>query len=253
MASESGTPIATRTAKRRPTSQAPAANGAEVDASLSHNLYGQRLGRKGRDTRDRIIAGAQAILARPEPVQITLSAVAREASLGMTTLYLYFSDLTELLLAVLEPVMASAEEAYLDQIRTRWPDETLGEHCSAFMVAYRDFWLQHARILHLRNAMADQHDQRMMHYRVDSARTLIDMVAQQMDSDPADPWSQGYDMATALMTGIERVVTVASDIHMQGLKGARSDRDEIDARRLQAVSRLLELGIRDVREAQAGR
>src|ERR1700740_1577328 len=124
------------------------------DDSISRNLYGQRLGRKGRDTRDRIVTAADSLLARPEPVQITLSAVAREASLGMTTLYLYFSDLTELLLAVLEPVMITAEEAYLSRIRTRWDDERLGEECYEFMLAYHDFWARHTRILHLRNALA---------------------------------------------------------------------------------------------------
>ena len=67
--------------------------------SLSHNLLGQRLGRKGRDTRERILAATQRLLDGPIDAPISLSAVAREASLGMTTLYLYFSDLTELLLA----------------------------------------------------------------------------------------------------------------------------------------------------------
>jgi AcrR family transcriptional regulator len=90
--------------------------------ALSHNLNGQRLGRKGRDTRDRIIAAAQILIADRYAPPLTLSAVAREASLGMTSLYNYFGDLTELLLALLEPVVVEAETAYISKLRARWSD-----------------------------------------------------------------------------------------------------------------------------------
>src|SRR6201995_3065199 len=84
---------------------------------LSHNLLGQRLGKKGRDTRERILAATERLLAGPPDAPITLSAVAREASLGMTSLYLYFNDLTELLLAQLSATMSLAREAYGDHLR----------------------------------------------------------------------------------------------------------------------------------------
>ena len=99
-----------------------AASSAIEKESLSHNLQGQRLGRKGRDTRERILLAAETLLAAPPGAPITLSAVAREASLGMTTLYLYFSDFTELLLAVLDGIMATAEDSYIGRLRERWPD-----------------------------------------------------------------------------------------------------------------------------------
>src|SRR4051812_7547086 len=86
--------------------RAPAARAAKPG---SHNLNGQRLGRKGRLTRDRILVAANELLATPTDVPFSLSAVARQASLGMTSLYLYFTDLTELLLAILEPLMDEAE------------------------------------------------------------------------------------------------------------------------------------------------
>ncbi|HEX7857998.1 MAG TPA: TetR/AcrR family transcriptional regulator [Sphingobium sp.] len=218
------------------------------DASISRNLYGQRLGRKGRDTRDRIVTAADALLARPEPVQITLSAVAREASLGMTTLYLYFSDLTELLLAVLEPVMVTAEDAYLNRIQARWDDDRLGEECYAFMLAYHDFWARHTRILHLRNALADQHDRRMLLHRVEAATALIERVVEQMGHDPADTQSAAYDMGTVLMTGVERVVTMSTNTDMQDVV-VRSRPKVAD--RMRAVARLMELAIREHRQLGA--
>src|ERR1700743_1868703 len=88
--------------------------------TLSHNLLGQRLGKKGRDTRDRILAATERLLAGPPDAPITLSAGAREASLGMTSLYLYFNDLTELLLAQLSATMSLARESYGDHLREHW-------------------------------------------------------------------------------------------------------------------------------------
>lgn len=239
---ESRTPAARVSGRRsRGASAAP-------ERAVSHNLNGQRLGRKGRDTRDRIIAAAQALLARTEPGPITLSAVAREASLGMTSLYLYFSDLTELLLAVLEPVMAGAEDAYFAALREHWPDEALGEHCHAFVTAYFAFWKEHSRVLHLRNSMADQHDRRMLAHRITSARRIIDLLVVQMDAEGDPTQSPAREMGTVLMTAVERVVTMATDPEITNFFEERPGEYRNDvSKRLKVVARLVELGIREYR------
>jgi AcrR family transcriptional regulator len=226
----------------------PAVSEIENEA-LSHNLLGQRLGRKGRDTRERILAATERLLAGPPETPISLSAVAREASLGMTTLYLYFSDLTELLLAVLEPIMASSVDAYLTKLREPWPDETLGEHCLAFVRAFYEFWSRNSRILHLRNAMADNNDERMRQFRISSAQTVITLLARQMSETPTaeDPTLQAT--ASVLMTGLERVVTIATDLYM--LRIMAGDPSHHIDETLKAEARLLELGIRDRRNARA--
>jgi AcrR family transcriptional regulator len=216
---------------------------------VSHNLNGQRLGRKGRGTRDRILAACAELLADPEGTPISMSAVARRASLGMTSLYNYFSDLTELLLAVLEPVMATAEESYVAVLRERWPDETLGECCYAFMRGYYGFWSRNSRLLHLRNTMADNHDERLLIHRVRSTQPLIGLFAAQMGDDGGNADSPVRDMATVMMTGIERTVTVATDARLIELFGEAERRDEDHY--LVPEARLMELGIRDTRERAA--
>jgi AcrR family transcriptional regulator len=228
--------------------------GADPDTAanpldVSHNLNGQRLGRKGRGTRDRILAACTELLADPEDAPISMSAVARRASLGMTSLYNYFSDLTELLLAVLEPVMATAEESYVATLRERWPDETLGERCYAFMRGYHGFWQRHARLLHLRNTMADNHDERLLIHRVRSTQPMIGLFAAQMDGDGESLDSAARDMATVMMTGIERTVTVATDARLIGLFGEAQRRNEDHY--LLPEARLMELVIRDTRERVA--
>jgi|SRR5580658_163599 AcrR family transcriptional regulator len=229
-------------------------------STLSHNLVGQRLGRKGRETRERILAATERLLAGSRDTAISLSAVAREASLAMTTLYLYFNDLTELLLAVLEPIIASAEGSYLAHLRAAWPDDSLGEHCLNFVEAYHDFWVRHSRILHLRNSFADSNDERMRQHRIDASRPLIELIIIQIEDDPTVGLSPAAGMATVLVTSVERIITMATDpwvlesqiamatgewaAHSQNWNPALHTRY-----RLQAVARLLELGINDGRRA----
>ncbi|HEX8058531.1 MAG TPA: TetR/AcrR family transcriptional regulator [Novosphingobium sp.] len=211
---------------------------------VSHNLNGQRLGRKGRDTRERILAACSELLADPEEV-LTMSAVARRASLGMTSLYNYFADLTELLLAVLEPVMATAEESYLGILREHWPDDELGARSQAFMDAYHAFWSRHSRLLHLRNTMADSNDHRLMIQRVLSTQPLIAFFVAQMGGEADDMQSPVRGLATVLMTGIERTVTVATDTGLTSLfgDGQRRSKDHY----LVPATRMIELMLADTR------
>lgn len=213
--------------------------------AISHNLNGQKLGRKGRDTRERILSAAAEIIANEPETQISLSAVARKASLGMTSLYNYFTDLTELLLAVLEPVMATAEDAYIGRMRDYWPDEELSEYCAEFTRALYGFWQQHNRLLHLRNNMADAHDLRMMQQRILSTQPVINLIVVQMDGDPAIIQTPAVAMASVLMTGIERSITVNTDDYVRTVFGEPPHRSE--EHHLWPVARLMELAIRDVR------
>lgn len=231
------------------TPQPPVSAVPPADEEVSYNLNGQKLGRKGRDTRDRILAAAAELLADPEYETISMSAVARKASLGMTSLYNYFADLTELLIAVLEPVMAESEDAFLGMLRERWPDEELGERCYAFLHAYYDFWNRNTRLLHLRNAMADSRDQRMLVHRVKATQPIIALLVEQMDGDPEDRNAPQLGMATVLMTGIERTVTVSTDYAYTTLFGQNRRREPDHYLRPEA--RLLEMAIRDTRQRMA--
>lgn len=217
-----------------------------VPEATSHNLNGQRLGRKGRETRERIIAVATELLSEPiDDGLITLSEVARRADLRMGTLYLYFADLTALIFAVLEPVMATAEAEYVHLLRTYWDDDVLGERTFAFVSAYYGFWHKHSRVLHLRNNMADRGDDRMMQHRIRSALPVMRLIASQMGSPPTEYGNRFSSMATALMTGLERVATVTTDGKTAFVVNEPGNPLDLV---LKAEARLFELGIRDQRQ-----
>jgi AcrR family transcriptional regulator len=182
--------------------------------ALSHNLVGQRLGRKGMETRERIIRAALCLLeGQQQDLPITLTAVAREASVGMTTLYLYFPNLGDLVLAALIRVMDSAGAAYLDRLRTRWPDARLAACCLDFLRAHLRFWRDHARVLHMRNSFADASDIRFLEYRNQASRPLLELLVRQMDGAAGDAVCGHF--ATVLLTGFERLATVVTNANWQ--------------------------------------
>lgn len=220
---------------------------SEACAGISHNLNGQKLGRKGRVTRERILAAAIELL-EIEEEPFTLAAVARKSSLAMTSVYNYFTDLTELLLAVLEPVMATAEKTYLSYLRQPWPDDELFDRCHGFVCRYYEFWLRHSRLLHLRNSLADQQDKRMMRQRIDCTRPIIQLLATQMGLAAPSPGTHS-SMATMVMIGIERSITLVTDRELRELIDMGPDVSE--ARYLGPGARLMEFAIRDARAAQA--
>ena len=221
------------------------------DAALSHNLNGQKLGRKGRDTRERILAAAAEILGAPDDLPISMTSVARRASLGMTSLYNYFSDLTELMLAVLDPVMETAHADYLALLGEYWPDEHLHERCIEFVLAYHNFWARNSRLLHLRNSMADQFDARMVEQRIASTQPVIERLLRQMVGDDANARAEAGSTAAMVMIGVERSITIATDHRLGQIIGWNELHDE--HRFIRPGARLMELVIRDTRARSANR
>lgn len=232
-----------RAGERRVEEDAPLA-GAALDSSVSHNLAGQKLGRKGRITRERILKAAAELIEEGGDETITLSAIARRASLGLTSLYNYFSDLTEVILALLEPVTGEGREEFIGIVRDYWPDDVLAERCLAFVQAYHRYWARNSGLLHLRNSMADQFDVRMMRQRVETANPVITYCSRQMaPEDTSDGSARPY--ATVLMTGVERSITLHTDRRLHRIVGYGAQRDQDDI--LRSVARLMEIAIRDAR------
>lgn len=214
------------------------------DAPVSHNQIGQKLGRKGQETRERILLAMLRLLTDPDGPPVTLTSVAREAQVRLTNLYLYFPDMGELLLAALIRVMDTAGEAYEKQLRERWPDDRLYESCLAFLKAHYDFWKRNARILHMRNALADANDLRVLEYRNMATRPLIDLLVDQMDiGSTGDPVHM--NIATVLLTGLERVATVVTNPNFR-LIAEHADEAERNAharRLIEAEAEVLSLTI----------
>lgn len=219
---------------------------AEV-ASVSHNQIGQKLGRKGQETRERILCAMLRLLDDPDGPPVTLTSVANEASIRLTNLYLYFPDIGQLLLAALARVMDTAAASYQNLLSQRWPEETLEQSCLDFLTAHYEFWKRNARILHMRNALADANDLRVMTYRNTATEPLIDLLAAQMDCPPdEDDDGRSLQVAIVLLTGLERVATVVTNPHFVLISGKKAavDREKLVAGLLAAEAEVIANAIR---------
>lgn len=212
---------------------------------VSHNQFGQKLGRKGQETRERIIQAMLRLMDDPEGPPVTLTGVAREASMRLTNLYLYFPDIGALLLAALAKVMDRGGEEHEELLRARWPDETLDASAREFVRALYRFWKRHARLLHLRNTLADEGDLRVREYRNIRTQPLLDMLAAQFAPAAGGPVPEAGMMAAVLFTGLERIVTLTSSPHFDQivLKPAGRGLDLHVEAMLEAEAELLALAV----------
>ncbi|MBW6927620.1 TetR family transcriptional regulator, partial [Salmonella enterica subsp. enterica serovar Weltevreden] len=60
------------------------------------------LGRKGRETRQRLVDAAALLLASTSPMDLTAMAIAAEAGTASATFYVYFRDVQDILYALSE-------------------------------------------------------------------------------------------------------------------------------------------------------
>jgi hypothetical protein len=90
-------------------------------------------------------------------------------------------------------------------------------------MAHLHFWRRHARLLHMRNAMADANDLRVLRYRNEVTRPLIALLAGQISSGdgPGDT-----NVASVMMTGLERVATVVTNPQFRIMAGVISAEDQ---------------------------
>lgn len=224
-----------------------------AEQKIDTNLQGQRLGRKGRITRERILAAARELIEEPGSEDFSISAVARRANLRVSSIYVYFPDLAELFLTVMEPVIRESEVRYLNILESYWPDDHLDEKCAEFVEAFHGFWERNVRYLHLRNNLAQQHNSRVLTQRINAARKTVGLLKLQMGAPSEDDGGGiSQDMASVLYAGMERVVTIVTDVLLEAPYPVDIER-RFGKKTLKQQSRLMVLAIRAERERRASR
>ena len=218
-----------------------------ITEEVSHNAAGQRLGRKGQETRERILCAALRLFEDPLGPTVTLTSVAREASVSLTNFYLYFPDFVELVLAVLDRVMIDSQTDYIDAMRKRWPDDDLSQRCLIFLEEHYRFWRRHTRLLHLRNTLSES-DARVMESRQRSIEPMLQFLTMQMDHGEGHGFTCA-DLAMVILIGFERTATIITAPKFEIMAQEQMDLadDHIVDRLIRGEARVLELAIRDSR------
>ena len=149
----------------------------EVTASApSRNLVGQRLGRKGAETRERIITAAIKLIENKPVRELRVTDITREAAAATSAFYRYFETVDDVLLAAIKDraPLASALIALVDR---EWPMGRIRILATEFASAFLTYWEEHYALLHVRNLAADEGDARFVAVRWEAIEPLFSQIS----------------------------------------------------------------------------
>ena len=172
------------------------------------NLDGQRLGRKGAETRERLISAAVKLIESGSVRDLKTADITREADAAPSSFYRYFETVDDLLLAAIADRAPVAPDL-IDLVSLPWPAGQIRHHASVFAAAFLEYWEEHYALLHVRNLAADEGDARFVALRWAAISPLFSQLsakvaaAQAQGRAPAD--IDPNAVAGVMMSSLERM------------------------------------------------
>lgn len=187
------------------------------------NKQGQILGRKGLETRDKLMQATIRLLSSVSPLELTAVAIAAEAGTSPASFYMYFDDTKDILYALSE--VAGQDMAKIHAIfDLPWQVENLEQRAADVIDALYKVWDDHRAVLRYRNLEATRGDPRFSALRMNTFIPFIERFAQRILSvNPAQGTrrrSDAYSEATILHGAMEHLAATDPDV-MEGGLGAR--------------------------------
>lgn len=149
-----------------------------TDGSVSTtNKQGQSIGRKGADTRQKLLDATRQLLL--SEMRLTVASIAKVSGMSSATFYLYFSDANDVLLALSDAATQDMNEihAILNQ---QWDYERLDTLSRQFVDAFYAHWNRHRAVLTVRNFQSDLGSRSFSESRRRAAMPVIRSVAQRI-------------------------------------------------------------------------
>ena len=140
------------------------------------------MGRKGLESRERLLAATRRLIEAYTGARITASSIAREANLASQTFYLYFKDVDDLILTLCERASANAE-GLPRMLEGQWPDDEIDERCLSFIEAYYQHWDENRSLLAYRNFRSDAGDPRFITLRFNTAMPVVTLLAHKLSGE----------------------------------------------------------------------
>jgi AcrR family transcriptional regulator len=170
------------------------------------NLYGQAMGRKGTQTRERLMRATVELLEKRSLRDVSVSDIATLAGTSSSSFYIYFADVSAAALAAAEGVeqITPEIEALLSE---PWTAGEAQAKAVALLEAYVNFASRHHAILRVRNLSADEGDKRFEEVRHRAVSRIHDLLEAKIASlrNGLEP-SAGASAVLALM---ERIAAIA--------------------------------------------
>jgi len=130
------------------------------------------MGRKGQDTRQRIMNAVLELLKTCSYKDLSVSEIATEANVSNATFYVYFSDVEEVLYACVQAT-ARVPEPLNEVLDTEWTSENMLEQIRKFVDVYNNGWERYRIELRVRNLEADQGNLRFLNLKVETTREIL--------------------------------------------------------------------------------
>ena len=170
------------------------------------------LGRKGLETRRRLMTAAHDLLQTMSAVSLTATAIARHAKTSSATFYVYFDDVSDVVLALAAEASEDLEDVMA--VLERWrAGQSTADGARAFFTVYRSYWDRHRAILGLRNMEADRGDARFLTIRGTAGLKIIwqlGAVIREGHHDGSLSEERAVALATVIFAAIERIAATAS-------------------------------------------
>ncbi|MGX7000424.1 TetR family transcriptional regulator [Caballeronia sp. KNU42] len=180
----------------------------EIDGrkgSRPRNLYGQSIGRKGAETRERLIKATVELLEKRSLRDVSVADITAVAGTSSSGFYIYFSDVAAAALAVAETIIQITPEIEA-LLSKEWTAENADANAHALVSAYVNFTRQHHAILRVRNLAADEGDRRFEDARHKAVARIHELLTARIEAanNGLDP-SSGASAVLALMERISAI------------------------------------------------
>jgi len=148
-----------------------------MEMDTSTNKQGQILGRKGRETKAKLMEATRHLLQSQSPVELTAVGIAAEAGTSPASFYMYFDDPKDVFFSL-------GEEAGHDMVQIRelfdepWEKDRLEAHAMAVIEGLNGVWTKHRAVLRFRNTEASRGDKRFEALRMDTFIPFIQRFAE---------------------------------------------------------------------------
>jgi len=194
---------------------------ADETTPIETNQQGQTLGRKGLQTRQKLMAAARKLLEVYSPVELTAVSIAKEAGTSSASFYMYFEDVRDVLYA-LAGEAAVDMAAIHDVVRQLWEPGAVRQSALTLVQQFNAVWERHRQVLRFRNMEADRGDPRFEALRMSTYVPFIDLLARQLISAcPSEQnrpsLGQAFALASVLHAAMERLASTDPAVVARGV------------------------------------
>lgn len=175
-------------------------------APKPRNLYGQSMGRKGSETRERLLKATVELLEKRSLRDVSVADITAVAGTSPPSFYIYFSDVAAAALAIAETVVQITPE--IEALLSKpWTADDARANAYTLVNAYVNFASQNHAILRVRNLTADEGDRRFEEVRHKAVARIHELLTARIAAtgNGMDP-SSGASAVLALM---ERIAAIS--------------------------------------------